>query len=279
MLHQINRDLHTKPSEDYESDRQPVVDQEMRNHQNFCSHGETYLTLKHAIKMADIGLIRYVLRKVTVMFQAKVAATPNYAKALLRMMHLVDSPAATKELQDAVLSNGLVNLQGESNTNFEVDRLLEMLNLNLKTFQRERSHFSPNSDQLLENWALNAPYLLRLRETFEFVFGSITTGRHPEKEGAEDIWSLAKSLSLKSLIPSSNERYMENATVNLWEEGVSMLGENEVKYNIYYKSPVETDDTIEQSSTEIGINNKLDTIESPHLPPIPMPSIQSLPVL
>lgn len=53
----------------------PSRDQQYQNHQHFCAHVEIYLTLKYAIKHADIGLLRYALRFVTIVFQAEVAGT------------------------------------------------------------------------------------------------------------------------------------------------------------------------------------------------------------
>ena len=84
-------------------------------------------------------------------FQASVAGTPKYAQALLYILHAIDSSAATIRLQESILMNSLVNLRGDEESSFETDRLLEILNNNLKTFQHERSYFSKYSDTLLAN--------------------------------------------------------------------------------------------------------------------------------
>lgn len=44
-------------------------DEERQNHINFCAHVEVYLQLKHAIKFADIGLLRCALRECALIFQ------------------------------------------------------------------------------------------------------------------------------------------------------------------------------------------------------------------
>jgi len=49
-------------------------------------------------------------------------------------MHIINSSIAIKELQNVILSNDLINLLEENNINFEIDQLLKLLNLNLKTF-------------------------------------------------------------------------------------------------------------------------------------------------
>ena len=114
-------------------------------------HVEVYLTLRHAIKYADISLLRYVLRHIAVVFQAEAAETPKYAYTLLYIIYLTDSPTATIRLQEAVLANSLVNLQGDADLYFKLDRLLELYNNSLKAFQQERLYFSKYSNRLLEH--------------------------------------------------------------------------------------------------------------------------------
>ena len=72
-----------------------------------------YLTLKNAIKVADIDLLRHVLRKIIIVFQIKVARIFNYAQALLRFLYMIDSSTFFKELQNAILANCLINLQSD----------------------------------------------------------------------------------------------------------------------------------------------------------------------
>ena len=210
----------------------PARDQQYQNHQHFCAHVEIYLTLKYAIKHADIGLLRYALRLTTVVFQADVAGTPKYAQALLYTLHMVDSPASSTELQNCVLANSLVNQRGKSDTNFELDRLLELLNNNLKAFQYDRSYFSKHSDILLENWSLNGPYFLELRRTMELAFGKRNSAAHPPKSAADDIWSMASILAYKSLAPVKDaDRFSFTPTVNLFYAGLERLAGNVTKYN------------------------------------------------
>ena len=212
----------------------PLCDQQFENHQNFCAHVESYLTLRYAIKHADIGLLRHALRHVTLIFQARVASTPKYAQALLYTLHTVDSPASSDRLQEAILMNGLVNLRGAEDSHFETDRLLELLNNNLKVFQQERSYFSKNSDQLLENWSLNSPFLLALKGVIETTFGKPNSPRHPAKSAAEDVWSMALNLAHKSLSRQTHDRFSLNPTVNLHMAGLEGLSGNILKYNEQY---------------------------------------------
>jgi len=49
-------------------------------------------------------------------------------------MHIINFFVATKELQNVILSNNLINLLEKSNNNFKINQLLKLLNFNLKTF-------------------------------------------------------------------------------------------------------------------------------------------------
>lgn len=215
-------------------DQPPILDEQFHNHQVFCSHVEIYLSLRYAIKHADIGLLRLALRHSAVIFQAAAAGTPKYARALFHTLHLVDSPAADIQLQEFILANSLVNLRGAADSNFELDRLLELLNNSLKAFQQERSYFSKYSDDLLQRWALNAPYLSELKAAVESNFGRANLGRHPTKAAVEDIWGMATNLATSSLRQSGGDRFSNNPATNLWVAGLGKLADNLLKYNNQY---------------------------------------------
>ena len=228
LLSVVDRDLHptTSTTADLET-----VDEEHLNHQHYCSHVGTYLLLTHAIKHADIGLLRRAIRECAVMFQAPTSRAANYARELLRQIHLTDSGAASPELQRAVLINGLVNLHGRRGCSFETDRLLELLNNTLKHFQKERSSFSKESDSLLEQWALNGPYLENLKSKVEQVLGLRSSARHPRKEAGEEIFNLARELSITSLRRARSERFSFFRTTSLFTGGLERLGSNILQYN------------------------------------------------
>lgn len=211
--------------------QQEGYDEQRQNHVNFCTHVETYLQLKHAIKFADIGLLRRALRECTVMFQAKDGSAPMYARELLRLTHLTDSPSSDPALQTAVLTNSLVNLKGTRGHSFETDRLVELLNATLKEFQSERSIFSKDSDTLLECWTLNAPYFSRLKLEMERVLGVSNPGAHPAKYAGEDVFSMAHELARVRIVLSPNERFSAFRTKSLHAEGLISLAGNMARYN------------------------------------------------
>lgn len=271
VLQQISDIIHINPVS--HADLRNSRDQEFENHQNYCALVEIYLTLKYAIKHGDIYLLRHVLRRVAVVFQADVAGTPKYRQALLYTLHLIDTPAASTRLQDCVLMNSLVNLQGVNDSNFELDRLLELLNNSLKAFQQERSYFSKNSDLLLEHWALNGPYLVELKGIVEFQLGKSNSARHAMKLVDEDLWSMALSLAHGSLQKSARDRFVLNPTSNLHQAGLLKLGENVFKYNQQNeKYNVFADDLDEDEIITTNLNN----ISTPLSPTLAMDQITSL---
>jgi hypothetical protein len=127
--------------------------------------------------------------------------------------------------------NSLVNLKGKQGHSFETDRLVELLNGMLKEFQSERSIFSKDSDELLEHWALNAPYLSRLKLGVERTFSALNSGAHPIKPMGEDVFSMAQELSRSSIEQRSAEKFSAHRTADLFAEGLSSLGANVAKYN------------------------------------------------
>lgn len=222
-------DINKQQSHDPESRR--VVDDFMINHRAFCAHVESYLMLKHAIKFADIGLLKYALRDCMVMFQAKESGAPQYARELIRLVHLTDSEASAPELQRAVLANSLVNLHGESGNSFETDRLLELLNNVMKYFQKERSSFVHDSERLLTAWALNGPFLAHLKEQLDRIFGKPNNPRHAKKAVYEQLLNMANELERSGIREQDEERFSLFPVRSLHREGLKRLSDNISRFN------------------------------------------------
>ena len=121
-----------------------IFDEIFFNHQNYCVHVKLYLTFRHVIKHVDIDLFRYSFRKIVVAFQFKAIESSKYVKIFLRLFHVIDFSTVFVKLQEIILINSLINLQRQFDTNFKTDKLLKLLNLNFKIFQRKRFLFSNN---------------------------------------------------------------------------------------------------------------------------------------
>jgi hypothetical protein len=182
-----------------------------------------------------------------VIFQSKVGRKHAYARELIRQLHLIDSPAATKELQDAILINSLVNLRGEKGKAFETDRLLELHNLTLRTFFKERSSSTQEDNDLLEQCSLNGPYFKLLQTKIEGIFGHLSSNRHPKKAASDDIYSVARELASGKLVFQSalrvnTQRFSNFAAVDLYEDGLASLADNIGAYNLGVRDGTSWDD-------------------------------------
>ena len=62
----------------------------------------------------------------------------------------------------AILSNSLVNLQGRSDSWFEIDRLIELHNGNMKKLFQAKRGSSIELESLFNNYALNSAHLEEL---------------------------------------------------------------------------------------------------------------------
>ena len=214
-------------------------DEVFLNHKNFCANVQVYLTLKYAIKHADIGLIRYILPYTTAMFHGKQAHKKNYATASLYMLHLMSSKASDKRLQDFVLANSIVNLKGQEDSNFELDRLLELHNGLLRRFIKERTFFgNGNPDDLVRRWAVIGPLLDRLKSSLHRSFRLGVDGAHPEKRSADDVFTMAFRLHqngemCQQAVPRSSDFPAPNLVVSGWD--VLFEGETVMAYNNRYE--------------------------------------------
>ena len=228
----INRIVErTNPSGFDADDQEPPLNENWHNHQCFIRHMDVYFMLCHAIKFADIGLLRQSLREVCIVFQAKEGHTFNYGPELLRLMHLYDSDAAEPELQRAMLANSLVNLQGKYGKAFEIDRLVEFLNGFVAVVRRDRTNSTRPVSELIRSAVLSAPYMMEVKRTLEKRFGKSRSGEHPPKDASEDIWTLAQDLLQGDLHTINEERFSAWPAPNLIRSGYQSLGENVYRYN------------------------------------------------
>ena len=230
------------PSEHNDLRKEPPLNENWYNHQCFIRHMGIYLTLCHAIKFADIGLLRQALREVCILFQAKEANASNYAPELLRLMHLYDSEAADLILQEAMLINGLVNLSGKPGKSFEIDRLVEFLNGMVALVRRDRISSTKPISELLREVTLSAPYMLELKQRLEAQFGKPRSGDHLPKDASEDIWIMALDLRRGDLEKIDTEQFSAWLATDLIYNGYQNLGENVLTYNSKIDSGLSVDD-------------------------------------
>jgi len=171
------------------------VDDELHSHALFLRHAQTYLLLKYGIKHGDIGLIRRAVDRCTIYFHG--SGQSKYAYEMLYLQRLLAN--STPELQKAILSNSLVNLRGLSNTWFEMDRLVEFHNGNMKNLFHARRGSTINLEQLFKNYALSSAYINNLREDLYQIFNLRKNNEQTEKNAQRDIVAMAERLSVASV--------------------------------------------------------------------------------
>lgn len=200
-----------------ESQTTSTVDQEFIAHCRFIQQMETYLSLKYAIKYADIGIIERIFARSCLLFHG--SKKRNYAHLSLYMTWLTHTAAASPELRTALLANGLVNLRGAKDGWFEMDRLNEFFNLQMKNLMIARRSSSQSPDQLFRQVALTSNYSTQLRSSWEDAFGKYSNGRHQMKDASEDVYRLAYELhaknSVRQFVRGRETEFMPRDTVNL----------------------------------------------------------------
>lgn len=168
------------------------VDEVFRNHVRFLQDMELYLSLKFAIKYADLGLIERAIVRCCLVFAG--SGHTNYANLSLYLTRLLATDAADPPLKRALLSGMLVNCRGVEDGWFEVDRLNEHHNLSLKILLQGRKRSSADTTALFTRVSLTASYSLDLREHVEAAFGVHVNNRHQMKKADLDVLNLAREL-------------------------------------------------------------------------------------
>ena len=118
------------------------------NHVRFCRIVEPYMTLCYTIKNGNMGLLRYALKKLCIIFQTPVACKPKYARTMLRQVHIFDTKVANPIFQKAYLANALINLKEERRTFYKMDLLLEHQNRDFKYFLANCRSSLQESDEM-----------------------------------------------------------------------------------------------------------------------------------
>jgi hypothetical protein len=204
-----------------------LIDHEFSAHAKFLQQMETYKTLKYAIKYADVGLIKRALARCCVLFHG--SSQTKYAFLSLYMTWLTQTNAAEKPLQSAILANGLVNLRGTKDGWFEMDRLNEFFNLQMKTLMATRRTSTIDCAELFRRTALTGSYCTDLKTAMEAAFGEHSNGRHQIKDASQEVRHLAYQIAeSQSITKHSAGRYSPFQPKDIVRRGVELL-DNAVK--------------------------------------------------
>jgi len=150
---------------------------------------ELFLTVRHAVKHADIGLLRRLVDPMIMVFLG--ASQWNYAYEMMWYRWNL-SPVNTPELQRAILASGIVNWQGRLNKNKPIDLGLEHLNGNVKNEMKCYKNSTHDEEIIFGRVCLTNTIVRTLRSKFERVFGEDMTEKHSTASALQDMFSLAR---------------------------------------------------------------------------------------
>ena len=216
--------------------KQPIADIEFRTMCRMLQEVELFLTMRHAIKHGDIGLLRYLVDPLIIHFLG--TSQYNYGYEMLFYRWNL-SPVNTPELQRAILASGLVNWQGKSTTNKPIDLGLEHLNGNCKIEMKCYKNSTHDISIIFDRVCLSNTWVRALREKLEDSFGESMPGTHTTAPTLLEIFFLARNLFLGDLAePRSAERLAGHSRVfdsdDILQIGMDKLAEKVEYFNSHY---------------------------------------------
>jgi hypothetical protein len=236
------------------------IDEEFSAHAKFLQQMETYKTLKYAIKHADVGLIKRVLARCCLLFHG--SGQSKYAFLSLYMVWLTQTNAADKELQDAILANGLVNLRGAKDGWFEMDRLNEFFNLQMKQIMAARRTSTIECAELFRRTALTGSYSADLKFAIETVFGEHSNSRHQIKDASREVRHLACQIAVsQSITKHPGGRSSRFQPEDILQQGVNLLNSGVKKFNNRVVKGQWEDELEDMAITPIGVLDDVVTMD------------------
>jgi hypothetical protein len=165
---------------------------------------ELFLTVGHAVKNGDIGMLRRLVDSLIIYFFG--ASQHNYGREMLYYRWLLSS-ANTPELQHAILASGIVNWHGRATTHKPIDLGLEHMNGAIAISLRSFKNSTHDTHIVFNRMCLANTWIGALREKLEQAFGEEMSGAHSTVDVASDIFLLARTIFLGDLAePRSTER-------------------------------------------------------------------------
>lgn len=170
---------------------------------------ELFLSVRHAVKHADIGLLRRLVDPLIVVFFG--AAQHNYGIEMLFYRWNL-SPVNSPELQHAILASGLVNWPGRPTTHKPIDLSLEHLNGSCKIEMKCYKNSTHDLDITFNRVCLSNTWVRALRDKVEGVFGEDMPGHHTIADAALDMFLLAHTLFISELAEPRSADLLASST-------------------------------------------------------------------
>lgn len=172
-------------------DKQPHNDTEFRTMCRMLQEMELFLTVRHAVKNADIGMLRRLVDPLIIVFFG--ASQHNYGREMLYYRWLL-SPVNTPELQHAILASGIVNWPGRATTHKPIDLGHEHMNGNIAISIRSYKNSTHDTDIIFDRMCLSNTYITSLRSAIEQEFGETMPGTYTTAGVETDMFILARKL-------------------------------------------------------------------------------------
>ncbi|KAI5300433.1 hypothetical protein KEM56_002470, partial [Ascosphaera pollenicola] len=182
----------TEPEEDDSEEPVNTTDYEFSAYTRFLDLMILYLTLKKAIKLADIGVLKQCFARLAIIVNGTKKC--NYAILTSYLFWLSLTGATSERLKHAFPANSLVNLRGEPDSWFEMDCLNEFINLRLKLTMQARRSSTKSLKELFNRSATVAEYCAEIKIGIEKLFTVNTKSKHTDKDAKDDVYRLAYHL-------------------------------------------------------------------------------------
>lgn len=197
------------------------IDNERHANLLFIRDAELYLLLSRGIKYGDIGLIRWAVDYLILVFHG--IKKPLYAKLFLYLKHLIDSDHTTPEARQLIASALLVNPSGTHDGFYPIDLANEFHNRDIKEVWSDRHSSSTSSVQKLATFCtLNTIFIKTVRHVFHHLWGKNTAGKHTEAARGKLLENIARCFRITMKPNTLRTRKLK------WSQDVLVTGRKKI---------------------------------------------------
>lgn len=220
------------------------TDVEFTNMCRLLQETETFLTVKRAVKIGDVGHLRRLVDPLIIMFFGM--GQINYGREMLFYRWNLSS-VNTPELQRAILSSGLVNWTGKADSYKPIDLSLEHLNNHCKTEINSYKNSTRDVDLIFDRVCLCNTRIRQLRDTLERALSILQNEAHTTMKADVDIFALARVLYNDNLgkprAPNEISSIVSH-TADIIRDGAIDLGDKVTAFNQQHVRSDDSDNTI-----------------------------------
>jgi hypothetical protein len=153
-----------------------IKDIERNENLLFIRDAEVYMLLHRAIKYADVGLLRYAIDSLIIMFNG--SKKHAYTREFLYIKNLIDGHGVDPAVSRMIASLFFVNPSGRRDGFFAIDLANEYLNREIKNVWSTRHHSTLSVNRLAEYCTVDAIFLKPARRALESLWGRRALGKH-----------------------------------------------------------------------------------------------------